>query len=229
MITRYLKAFISLLYPELCAGCMRSLYEHEELICTHCLYHLPVTNFHLDAKNAAGKQLWGRVQVTAVASYLYYVKGTAVQNVLHQLKYFKKPEIASMLGKRYGAVLAASPFIDADLLVPVPLHPKKLKKRGYNQSEFFAKGLSEQFGLPVESANLIRHTRTESQTTKRRYERYENMKDIFEVLEPSAFAFKHLILVDDVLTTGATIEACANKLLQIPGVRVSVLTLAYAK
>lgn len=229
MMIRFLRAFVSLLYPELCTGCMRALYEHERLICTHCLYHLPVTNFHQDAANAASKQLWGRVPLKAVASYLYYVKGSPVQNMLRHLKYFNKPEIGYILGKYYAATLATSSFRGADFIVPVPLHPKKLKKRGYNQSEFFAKGLSEQFKLPIKSNNLIRHTRTESQTTKRRYERYENMKDIFEVVNPNAFTDKHIILVDDVLTTGATIEACANRLLEIPGVSISVLTLAFTK
>lgn len=226
---QYVRAFISLLYPELCAGCLQSLYEHEELICTHCLYHLPVTNFHQDTANAAGKQLWGRVHLQAVSSYLYYVKGSIVQNLLYHLKYFNKPEIGNMLGKRYGELLTNSAFRHVDLIVPVPLHPKKLKKRGYNQSEFFAKGLSERFKVPIEVGNLVRPTRTESQTMKRRYERYENMKDTFEVLRPDVFEQKHLLLVDDVLTTGATIEACSHKLLEIPGVRVSVLTLAYTK
>ncbi|MDM8177288.1 MAG: phosphoribosyltransferase family protein [Pseudosphingobacterium sp.] len=229
MMIRYFQALVSLLYPELCAGCKRSLYEHESLICTHCLYHLPITNFHLDPANAASKQLWGRVPLQVVSSYLYYVKGSTVQNILHHLKYFNKPEIGNMLGKRYGELLYCSTFRHVDLIVPVPLHPKKLKKRGYNQSEFFAKGLSESFKVPIETGNLIRHTRTESQTTKRRYERYENMKEIFEVLKPQTFQDKHILLVDDVLTTGATIEACAYKLLEIAGVRVSVVTLAYTK
>jgi len=226
---RYLRNFFSLLYPDLCAGCKKPLYEHEELICSYCWYHLPVTNFHQDRHNAAAKQLWGRVNLEYVASYLYFIKASSVQHIMHHLKYFGKPEVGIILGKRYGELLNETDYKDIDIIVPVPLHPKKLKKRGYNQSEYFAWGLGESMQLPIEVGNLTRHTLTESQTTKKRFERYENMKAIFDVTEPEAFSNKHILLVDDVLTTGATIEACANKLLAVPGVKVSVVTLAYTK
>lgn len=226
---RYLKNFLSLLYPALCVGCEKPLYEHEELICSYCWYHLPVTNFHQDQHNAAAKQLWGRVKLEFVTSYLYFIKASNVQHILHHLKYFDAPAVGAILGKRYGELLNETGYSNADIIVPVPLHPKKLRKRGYNQSEYFAEGLSKSMQLPIAVGNLVRHTLAESQTTKKRFERYENMKAIFDVTEPKAFINKHVLLVDDVLTTGATIEACASKLLAISGVKVSVVTLAYTK
>jgi len=228
-LIRYLRNFLSLLYPELCSGCKRPLYEHEELICSYCWYQLPVTNFHLDTANAAAKQLWGRVKIERVASYLYFVKESNVQYILYHLKYFSKPRLGEVLGVKYGELLQGSNFTNADIILPIPLHPKKFKKRGYNQSEYVAKGLSRAMCIPVITDNLFRHTLAESQTTKKRYERYENMRTIFEVKDPEALVGKHILLVDDVLTTGATIEACANKLLEIPDVKVSVVTLAYTK
>lgn len=225
----YLKNFISLLYPALCTGCRRPLYAHETFICTYCWYHLPLTNFHIDPNNAAAKQLWGRVKLERVTSMLYFIEDTSVQRILHHLKYFSKPGLGEVLGAKYAEMLKDTDFSQVDLLIPVPLHPRKLKQRGYNQSMHLAKGLHQALGIPLITDNLIRHTLAESQTTKKRYERYENMRTIFEVKDPVAIQGRHVLLVDDVLTTGATVEACANKLLEIPDVRVSVLTLAYTK
>lgn len=228
-LSRYLRDFFSLLFPPLCTGCNRSLYAHENLICSYCWYNLPVTNFHLDEENAAAKQLWGRVKLERAASYLYFVKHSSVQQIMHHLKYFSKPEIGILLGEQYGLLLLKSDFNSVDVIIPVPLHPKKLRKRGYNQSEYFGKGLSKSMNAPLLTENMFRHSLAESQTTKKRYERYENMQSIFNVKDPKALENKHILLVDDVLTTGATIEACANTLLQVPGVKVSVATLAYTK
>ena len=228
-LIQYLRNFVSLLYPPLCASCERPLYEHETYICSYCLYHLPITHFHLDESNVAAKQLWGRVCLERVASYLYFIPDTGVQRLLHQLKYASKPELGAWLGSQYGRALIDTEFSRADVIVPVPLHPKKHKQRGYNQSEYFGRGLSESLHIPLKVDNLIRHTLTESQTTKSRFERFKNMQTIFEVRNPSSLQDKHILLVDDVLTTGATIEACAHKLLEIPHVRISVVTLAYTK
>lgn len=228
-LIRYLKNFVSLLYPELCAGCGRPLYEHELFICTYCWYHLPLTNFHLDPNNAAARQLWGRAKLERVASMLYFIENTSVQHILHHLKYYSKPGLGEVLGARYGEMLNSSDFSHADILMPVPLHPRKLRQRGYNQSTQLAKGIHKTMGIPLVTDNLVRHSHAASQTTKRRYERYENMRTIFEIKDHSALVGKHILLVDDVLTTGATIEACANKLLEIPDTRVSALTLAYTR
>ncbi|QNL50885.1 ComF family protein [Olivibacter sp. SDN3] len=228
-VAAYIKDFVSLFYPDLCVGCNTFLYDHEQLICSYCWYNLPVTNFHRDSENASAKQLWGRVKLKNVASYLYFGKGSNVQQILHHLKYFSKPKIGLMLGEEYGKMLSRTDFNTAEIIVPVPLHPKKMKTRGYNQSAYFGEGMSTSMNIPMIIDNLIRHTLAESQTTKKRYERYENMRTIFKVKQPEVFADKHILLVDDVLTTGATIEACAQQLLEIPGVKVSVATLAYTK
>lgn len=229
VLRNYIEDFFSLLYPDLCAGCKTNLFKSEHVVCTSCKYHLPYTNFHLDTHNKASRQLLGRFDFNAVASYLYFTKSSRVQNIMHQLKYNNRPETGSKMGEMYGDVLKNSTiFNSADLIVPVPLHPDRLKKRGYNQSEFFAKGLAKSMNIPVGN-ELKRKISTESQTKKSRFSRYENMKDVFYVAEPEKIAGKHILLVDDVLTTGATIEACALQLLKMPQTTISIATIAFTE
>lgn len=227
---QYIRDFLSLFFPEICLGCKRSLLYQEKFICTHCEYSLPYTNFHLEQNSQAAKKLWGRIPVEKVASYLYFGNKSHVQQLMHSIKYGNRPNVARFFGHRYGRELVASgAFSDADLIIPVPLHKKKLIQRGYNQSEYFGKGLSESMGIELHATVLKRTQHRESQTMRNRYERYENTKGIFSVRQPSVIVNQHVILVDDVLTTGATLEACANALLEVKGVRVSIITLAYAK
>ncbi|MVN19977.1 ComF family protein [Mucilaginibacter arboris] len=224
----YFADFVSLIFPELCQACAKSLYRNEELICADCLYHLPYTDFHLNADNAVAQQFWGRVPLEAAAALLYFTKGSRVQNLMHQLKYKNKPEVGVYLGKLAGKRLLENPiFTSADMIIPVPLHKQKLLKRGYNQSLSFAEGLSEKLSIQAEVDNLVRITGTESQTKKSRTSRYENMKDVFSVKKPEKLADKHILLVDDIITTGATLEACCNVLLEIPGVKISLTAIAY--
>lgn len=224
----YFADFVSLIFPELCQACAKSLYRNEEVICADCLYRLPYTDFYLNADNPVAQQFWGRVPLEAAAAFLYFTKGSRVQNLMHQLKYKNKPEVGVYLGKRAGKQLLQNPlFVAADLIIPVPLHQQKLLKRGYNQSLSFAEGLSAKMLIPVEIENLIRTTGTESQTKKSRISRYENMKDVFSVKNPLKLAGKHILLVDDIVTTGATLEACCNILLQVPDVKISVAAIAY--
>ncbi len=225
----YFADFVSLIFPELCQACAKSLYRNEELICADCLYHLPFTDFHLNADNPVAQQFWGRVPIEAAAAMLYFSKGSRVQNLMHQLKYKNKPEVGVYLGKLAGKrLLENSLFAKADLIVPVPLHKHKELKRGYNQSLSFAEGLSEKMLVAVENNNLIRTMNTESQTKKSRTSRYENMKDVFAVKIPEKLVGKHILLVDDIITTGATLEACCNVLLEIPDVKVSIAAIASA-
>lgn len=224
----FLDDFLSLFFPELCPGCSKNLYHTESVICTDCIYNLPYTNFHEDADNRVAKQLWGRINFTAAASYLYFTKGSRVQKILHQFKYNSRPDIGLKLGEMYGAVLSKSPhFKSADFIIPVPLHPSKLRKRGYNQSGYFAQGLSNTLGVPVLLNGLKRIVKTDTQTRKSRFVRYENMKEVFDPAQHSQLQCKHILLVDDVITTGATIEACANEILKIPGTKVSIATIAF--
>jgi ComF family protein len=176
------------------------------------------------------KQLWGRFKFEQAMAFVYFQKGNRVQNLMHQLKYNKKPEVGIKMGELYAWQLFRSETLkNADIIIPVPLHPLKLKKRGYNQSEEISKGLASVLKLPLSTQHLVRAENTESQTKKSRFARYENLKDAFVIKSPSELIQKHIILVDDVMTTGATVEACSNELLKIEGLKISICTLAYAE
>lgn len=224
----YFADFIALIFPELCQACAKSLYRNEDVICANCLYHLPYTDFHLNLQNIVAQQFWGKLPIEAASALLYFSKGGLVQNLMHQLKYKNRPEVGVYLGKLAGKRLLENPvFASADLIIPVPLHKQKQLKRGYNQSLSFAEGLSAKMLLPVENNNLVKITSTESQTKKSRSSRYENMKDVFSVKNPQQLTGKHILLVDDIVTTGATLEACCNILLKIPEVKISIAAIAY--
>lgn len=226
-VLRYAEDFFSLFFPQLCSGCGKNLFKNETVICTDCIYNLPYTEFHNDSENAVARQLWGRITFKTAFAFLHFHKGSRVQNLMHQLKYNNKPEVAFKLGEMYGMQLSNSAAVKSvDAIIPVPLHPARQKKRGYNQSEFFAKGLSQSLNIPVD-LNLNRKAFTDSQTKKSRFVRYENMKDVFVITSHKSLENKHVLLVDDVITTGATIEACAIELLKINGLKVSVATIAF--
>jgi ComF family protein len=228
VIARYAEDFFSLFFPQLCAGCNKSLYRNETVICTDCIYHLPYTDFHLDSTNAVSQQLWGRITFQAAFAYLHFQKGLRVQNLIHQLKYNHKPEVAFRLGEMYGMQIKDTDAVrNLDVIIPVPLHPAKQKKRGYNQSEAFANGLAHSLKIPV-NQDLKRSVSTDTQTRKSRFVRYENMKHVFRLSPKSNLENKHVLLVDDVITTGATIEACGLELLKVDGVKMSIATIAFA-
>ena len=152
-----------------------------------------------------------------------------MQHLIHQLKYKGQKEVGIYMGKLLGNDLKTDPgFETINAIIPVPLHPRKQRKRGYNQSEQFAIGLSESTGIAMDIKSFVRTVATETQTRKSRFARYENVKEIFKVTYPENLENKHLLLVDDVITTGATLESCANILLDIPGVKLSVAAIAYA-
>jgi len=228
---QFIRDALSLLFPELCAGCSEALIHQERQLCTHCIYNLPVTNFHLDSENLAAKQLMGRVPISAAVSFLYFTSGSIVQKIIHQIKYKNGFATAEFMGELYGQRLQdLEEFKTCDLIIPVPLHKKRQRSRGYNQSAYFARGLSKMFQVETSDDNLIRITHTESQTkSKNRYERFKNMRDLFKIKNPDLLKNKHILLVDDVLTTGATLEACSATILEIPGVKVSIATLAFTK
>ncbi len=230
VLWQYITDFVSLFFPQSCLGCRRSLVSQEEYLCTHCQYGLPYTFFHLDRNNRAAKSLWGRIPVEMVVSCFYFTYGSPIQQILHSIKYRNRYRAAEFFGRLYGAELIDTKmFADATLIIPVPLHRKRRVQRGYNQSEHFGKGLSESMGIKMDSSVLKRVGHRKSQTGKNRYERYENTQGIFKMLRQKDVVNRHVILVDDVLTTGATLEACANTLLEVKGVKVSIITLAYTK
>lgn len=221
---------LSLFYPRLCAGCGDALQQNEQHLCLHCMLHLPETNFHKEQDNPLTNIFAGRVRVREVASLMYYKKGNNVQHILHALKYNGQKELGAFLGEYYGKLLIQEPrFQDVDCILPIPLHPKKQRKRGYNQSEWIAKGLSEGMGKPYRTDILTRAQFTETQTRKSRFNRWENVKEVFVAQGDKSVEGKHLLVCDDVLTTGATMEAAIQQLQTIPDVKVSVVTLATAQ
>lgn len=219
--------FLSLVFPKVCYACGKSLFKKEDCICTYCHYHLPRTDFHLKADNPVHKLFWGRINIHAAAAMYLFNKGSKVQRLIHQLKYRGKKEIGISLGKYYGRELKRSPlFATADMVIPVPLHLKKLKKRGYNQSALFAQGIAESLQVENDTEVLIRAKASQTQTKRSRFDRWKNVEEIFQVTEPGKIEGKHILLADDVVTTGATLEACAAKLLEVPGTKISVVTIA---
>lgn len=226
-IYRNLNDFISLFFPEVCAACGSNLVSNESVICTGCVLNLPYTDFHLHPDNRLAKQFWGRVPFVHCNTYLYFSKGSKVQNLMHQLKYNNRPEVGFKLGEMFGKKLnAIMENQKPDVIIPIPLHPGKEKKRGYNQSEHFALGLSAALSIPTKNS-IYRSVATETQTRKSRFVRYENMKDVFLINNIQDIQNKHVLIVDDIITTGATIESCANKILEISGTRVSIAGIAF--
>lgn len=231
LIATYLKDFASLIFPEICHACGNSLVTTEKHFCTTCIYQLPYTNYHLDPENKIVKQFWGRVKVNSATAFLYFNKAGKVQNMMHQLKYNNQPQIGIEIGRLYANILKHQPIYSlAEAIIPVPLHPKKLIKRGYNQSEQFAIGLSEILNIPVKTDILYRDKAAESQTSKTRVNRFDNMKTVFKanVMNPT-FKLKNVLLVDDTITTGATLEACTYALQEVGIETVNIVGIAYAE
>jgi len=221
--------FISLFYPRLCAGCNTPLVKGEDVLCLNCLADLPRTNYHVFKDNPVFHIFMGRSNITLAASFCSFDKGGRLQHLLHQLKYKGNHEVGRKMGKLFGYDLIQTLlYQDIDAILPVPLHPQKEKKRGFNQSVEICNGMSEMMNRPIILGNLVRELYTSSQTRKGRFERWENVSGIFNVKNETSLIGKHLLLVDDVVTTGATLEACCEPLLKIPGVRVSIATIASA-
>jgi ComF family protein len=199
------------------------------LLCTECFYHLPKTNFTDHKDNPVAELFWGRAKVENATSFFYYYKTGRYHNILHQLKYKGRKYIGLEMGRIFGNELTATPFMQADLVHAVPLHFKKLKKRGFNQSELIAAGISEKLNKPLLKDAIVKTGETPTQTKKTRYERWENVKGIYKVNKPDKIKNKHILLIDDVVTTGSTLEACANAVLEVEGTKVSIATLGFTR
>ncbi|GAB1452588.1 ComF family protein [Draconibacterium sp.] len=220
---------LEFIYPTLCITCENRLISQEKYLCMDCWLDLPISNFHRQPGNKVEQLFWGRVHIENATAFFIFKKGSNYQHLIHFIKYKGMKELGFETGRRFGISLVESPgFSAVDYIVPVPLHPKKQKLRGYNQSEWIAKGISESMKKPVSIDNLKRNLHTSTQTRKNRFERWENVENIFEVTRPNEFEGKHVLLIDDVVTTGSTLESCAFQLLQIENVKVSIATLAFA-
>ena len=223
---RLLGKLSHLFFPNVCLICGRELLEGETGACLGCLYKLPRTDHFIDPDNPVEQLMAGRIPFERIATFCVYSKGGRLQPLIHALKYRHREDVGVMLGRLFGQDMAGSDFLRSiDLLVPVPLHPKRLKSRGYNQAEAIAIGLSQATSLPISTGNLVRVVNNPSQTQQTRTQRWENVKGIFDVTDPNAFSDKHLLLVDDVITTGSTLEACGAALLECNRLRISVATL----
>lgn len=230
LIKDWLGSFVSLLFPRCCIVCGRPLAKGEECLCTLCNINLPRTGYHLMEDNPVEKLFWGKIPLERATSFFFYRKGSDFRQILHQLKYGGQKNIGAIMGRYMAAELQESGFFeDIDVIVPVPLHKKKQRLRGYNQSEWIARGVATVTGIPIDTESVVRHKNTETQTSKSSLERWENVNGIFKLHHAESLAGKHILIVDDVLTTGATTVECASCLTEIEGVRISVLTLAIAE
>lgn len=222
--------FISLIYPHFCEGCLGPLVKGEDILCTHCLSDLPRTNMHLDVNNPLALKFRGRIPMLGASVFLRFRKRGKVQRMLHSLKYKNRPEVGFKLGFVYGSELANAGFIDPfDMILAVPLHLSRLRSRGYNQSDEWARGLSATAGIPFVTGVLKRVRNTRTQTTRTRLRRWENVRDVFEVTDPAKVVGRNVLLVDDVVTTGATLESCGQSLLDAGCAGVGVICIAMAQ
>ncbi len=221
--------FISLVFPETCVGCNRLLVKGEEHLCTYCRHDLPIATADINNNLLKNKFVY-EPGITYVKAFLPFNKFGITQKLLHQIKYRNNYDLGVLLGKWLGEALIADGRVPSfDLLVPVPLHPKKLKIRGYNQSEAIAEGLTATTGIEMRTDLLARIRHTSTQTRKRRIERWENVENIFEIKAAgNGLVKKNVLIVDDVLTTGSTLASCASALIGHGANQVGIATLAYA-
>lgn len=225
---RFADDLLWMMYPSLCAACSRPLFTGEECICTPCRFHLPRTGFHLHTENPVVKQFWGKTNIKNATAYYYFSKGERVQKLIHHLKYKGRRDVGIFIGKLMGMELQESIYNEIDLVIPVPLHVKRLRQRGYNQSDCFAEGLSAGLKKDFSLTALERVEATSTQTRKHRFERFRNVENIFRVKVESSICNKKILLVDDVITTGSTLISCSEAILKVPGTTVSIAAIACA-
>lgn len=220
---------LNLIYPNLCLICGESLLRTEKQICLSCIQQIPRTNYHLLIDNPVEKKFWGKVPIFRGTSFYFFQKGSPFQKLLHELKYKDNHDIGIIMGQHAAIdLLQADDFKSVEIIIPLPLHPKKLILRGYNQSELIAKGLATIMEVPIDTTTLIRTKENTTQTKKTVFERFENTQGIFDVTDTKILEGKHVLLVDDVLTTGSTLEAAIVALMQIKDIKISIFTLAIA-
>ena len=226
----WIKSLEDWLFPHYCAICGAKLRADERAVCLHCLASMPLTGYHLWKENPVEKLFWGKFPLERATAWIAYQRGTPYAKIIHQFKYRGRKTLAVDMGRMMAADLQKSGFFEnIDFIVPVPLHSRRLRMRGYNQSEMLAKGVSEITQIPVLNDVIERTHYTETQTKKSGTERAENMKESFRVTDASHIVGKHVLLVDDVVTTSSTLTACGDALQAVEGIRLSVLALASAE
>jgi ComF family protein len=226
----FFNELLNLFFPNVCCTCGKNLVKNEEMMCFLCRSELPKVNYTDPNKNELKDRFAGKLNIEFAFAALNFYKSGITQRLLHQLKYKNRPEIGAFFGRMLGQQVVNSGIAQmVDLIYPVPLHPKKERRRGYNQSYFIAQGISETTGIAVIANNLQRTKHSESQTGKSRASRWESVKDAFTVRQPEKISARSILLVDDIVTTGATIEACGHQLLEANAKKISVAALAVAK
>ncbi|MCU4155188.1 ComF family protein [Carboxylicivirga sp. A043] len=228
-LTEVISATGELFFPPICISCGTHLFKNEVEICQMCIRRLPRTHFeNRPHDNQISIMMWGRCKIELAFVLFFYRKGERVQYLLHEIKYRGNQLLGEELGRQLGVSIKKSDVCEFDFIVPIPLHPKKLAKRGYNQAEVIAKGISEILKVPLDVDSVIRNIHTSSQTRKGRFERWQNVEEIFKMTDMERLKNKHILLIDDVITTGSTMEACINQLTTIEGLKVSVASIACA-
>ncbi|MBN2727871.1 MAG: ComF family protein [Bacteroidales bacterium] len=221
------KSLFNLFFPDLCAACGQTLVRGEKTICISCINKLSFTDYHKNEDNPVSRVFYGRCTIEQAMAMCLYERDSTIQHLVHLLKYKSRRDVGLLLGNELAKTLLNSPLYNTiDAIIPVPLHRKKERIRGYNQALVIAEGMSETLGKPIIADALVRVEFTETQTKKKRWDRYENVKNMFGVKNEDKIKEKHLLLIDDVITTGATIEACAKHLLNVENVKVSIAGLA---
>jgi ComF family protein len=222
-------SFLHLLFPHVCAGCGSDILNRETMLCMRCTNDLPETNFEWHPNNPVEKIFWGRLPLVSATAQYYFTKESLMQHLMHQFKYKGNKELGQQLGRFMGEqLLRSGRFVSVNALIPLPLFPSKEKRRGYNQATVLCRGMAESMRIPVLEKIIIRPHHTETQTKKGRIERWKNMEGKFILSDPAAVINKHVLLVDDVITTGATLEASGTALLQADNVQLSVAALCMA-
>jgi ComF family protein len=227
MIRSFFSDFFYAFFPETCVVCNVHLRNSEQAICTACLIDMPRVYFHNQDRNPLEDLLWGQVPYVRASSLFYYTKKNAYASLLYQVKYKNRPDIGLLLGEIFASELKSSGFLDdVDVIVPIPLHKKRVRERGYNQSELIAQGMSTYSSIPYSSEDIIRVVHTQTQTRKNKEERQKNVTGIFSLTPDHELAHKHILLLDDVITTGATCISCAETIIShVPSARVSIASI----
>ncbi len=228
MVSDWFIQFFRLFFPKNCEACGTNLLKNENFLCTDCLYHIPKTKFHTEKDNPMNRLFYGITNISYATAFFYFLKASKYRTLIHKLKYKGQKEIGIELGRMAGREITGSFFDETNLIIPVPLHPAKKRIRGYNQSEMIAQGISEITGKELRTDILLRTKFTETQTKKNLEERRKNVGSAFKVVKPEYLTGKHILLIDDVVTTGSTLIACADELLKTENVKVSVSVLGFA-
>jgi len=226
-LQKYTEYLLQLFFPHYCIGCATALAE-TDLLCIQCMHQLPATGFFDQDHNPTEKMFYGRLPVQSAAAAFFFTKDSLMQKLVFEIKYKNNQAAGIYLGVLTGHLLRSSPrFQPIDALIPVPLHPSKKRKRGYNQAELICRGMASVLQKPILTEAVIRTQFTGTQTRQDRIHRWQNMENVFRVLDETAIAGKHILLVDDVITTGATLEACGRAILQINNTQLSIAAVAY--